>query len=510
MPKNSGMDTPPGSMRVKIEGLPIHGGALLTADDAVFSRLATHDDFLSFAKGLRGQFAIIVENNSTVTAITDFACTFPIYYLRDQTGAYRTSFVLHDMRPHVSGEISKEALFFYATSGGVGIDPLYADVKNVMPATVVTLDAAPRHTQYIDWADFLEERYVTADQAHDRFLEIATSYLAALTRNKPVACLLSGGTDSALVAYLAKQVAADVVCLTSDYRPMRYSEAKQALANAAALGLRNERLLLNGAKAHRAFRAMNTTSIDLPTSHPQLPSLYESARWARERGIGLLLNGDQADTVFMGLDGYYFGNLSRDEKLRRLTGWSDVSRNGAEILAAFGCSISECREWIVERSEADRAMYQPWLDATSFAILQQLRGTVWAGVPWQICWLPAQRAVGGVQMVSPFFDIEMIRFALSLPIEFKHRDGITKPLLRDVLRRVAGIDVPRVASPNPVRWWTLIPHMTDVLQMDWRVRGLFMKRTAENYLQAGRRYNEVRAVAALGLWLRDHDMRSVA
>jgi asparagine synthetase B (glutamine-hydrolysing) len=504
------MDTPPASMRVWIEGLPIHEGALLTSDDDVFSRLAAHDDFLSFAKGLRGQFAIIVERGSIVTAITDFACTFPIYYLRDQTGAYRTSFVLHDLRSHVSGEISKDALFFYATSGGIGIDPIYAGVKNVMPATVVTFDVEPRQTQYIDWADFLEERPFTQEQAHERFLDIATSYLAALTKNKPVACLLSGGNDSPLVAYLAKQVASDVVCLTSDYRPMRYSEAKQALANAAVLGLRNERILLNQAKAHRAFHAMNTTSVDLPTSHPQLASLYESACWARERDIGLLLNGDQADTVFMGLDGYYLGNLSRDEKLRRLTGWSDVSRTGTEILAAFGCSISECREWIAERIEADREMYEPWLDVTSFTILQQLRGTVWAGVPWQICWLPAQRAAGGVQLVSPFFDIEMIRFALSLPIEFKHRDGITKPLLRDVLRRVAGIEVPRVASPNPVRWWTLIPHLNDALQMDRRVRGLFLKRTAENYLHRGRRYNEVRGLAALGLWLRDHDMRSVA
>jgi asparagine synthetase B (glutamine-hydrolysing) len=74
-----------------------------------------------------------------------------------------------------------------------------------------------------------------------------------------------------------------------------------------------------------------------------------------------------------------------------------------------------------------------------------------------------------VEFISPSYDLEMIRFALALPLECKFQNGMTKVLLRRIASRVLGREIPKRASPNPARLWRLGPDFAERLTGSWPV-----------------------------------------
>jgi hypothetical protein len=265
---------------------------------------------------------------------------------------------------------------------------------------------------------------------------------------------------------------------------------------------------------------LNDRRVDLPASHGQLFSLYRLAEYALERDIKLIIHADQADTLFMGLNGYFRGFpqttegyikaascLSEEERLDRLVSWDPLGADGMALLKTLGGSAIACREWINARRAEDRAVFSAMVAKVAFPRLQQLAGQVWAGVPYQNCWLPVQRALdGGGELVSPFFDPEMIHLGLSLPTALKFRDGVTKPVLREALARLTGIRTKKVASPSPIRWWNVSPDLGHFLSVDSRLRGLLGRVTVRNVVNMGASYEAVLKVAALGRWISAHGL----
>src|SRR5262249_50612843 len=144
-----------------------------------------------------------------------------------------------------------------------------------------------------------------------------------------------------------------------------------------------------------------------------------------------------------------------------------------EILLSFGCSPESYKSWRRELVQTDRHRLSNWVDRFPFAPVSQLHGQMWAGVPLQNGWFPAQRAAGGgVQLLSPFLDLKMIRFGLSLPFPFKFKDGVTKAFLYDFLEAKTGLRLPKRPSPNQARIWSISPYLQDLPRMDRRLRSL--------------------------------------
>lgn len=519
---SGGHVTSPADAMVTMEGLPVLDGRLLRAGDPIFASCLTLDGAIVLARRMRGQFAVVVRHGSHVIAITDLVGSRPIFYTEPRPGeAVRITTRLHDLRPYVSGDIAARALFFYAIRGGVGLDPFYAGVRALPGASVMHCDgSSAASATYVDWRGYLDERSMTLDTACDRFLEIAEGYLRPLVAgHSRVACLLSSGTDSALVASLLKRLGVDVLCLTADYRMARYSECAAAGVHARQIDVAHERVLVTRGSYRQSFGELNGCSVDLPASHGQLFSLHSLIGHAQRRGISLIVHGDHADALFMGFRESFApfaktadyiehtDRLTEDQRLDRLALWRPLAAEDEALLDALGGSAEACRDWIGERRAADRAVFARWVESASFPRLQQLGGQIWAGIPFQAGWLPAQRAVGGeVELVSPFFDRELIRFGISLPMSLKFLDGVTKPLLREVLARLTGVRVEKVASPSPIRWWTLVPDVEQITNVDRRLQPLLARLVARNLMTAGRSYQRLLGVAALGRWLREHEL----
>jgi asparagine synthetase B (glutamine-hydrolysing) len=511
--------------RISIRGLPVYSGALLSLDSPVFASLRTRADFISFAKALRGQFSIVIEDESATVAITDFGCSRPVFYILDNSGKrFRVSSQLHDLVPFSSNQLSREALFFYISRSGIGIEPLYADIKQVDPARVTWFRGGSIDSvSWLDWGDFLETSPIEPKAAEERFLEIASGYLSAIARGRgPIACLLSGGIDSALVAWVLKSLGQETPSLTADYAWKRYSEFSSASTNARALAISNERVLVTAASRRQAFRALNSRRSNSPCFHSQTLGLFDLARHAQLNGVSTLATGDHADSLFLGFDRFFSafprdsgpylettGALDASGKLACLYPKPNRAPEQGFLLSLFGSSPAGCLAWEESIVAKDRSSMAPWADRAPLHTLQQLAGQIWAGISWQNSFLPVSRAFEDqVEFVSPFFDLEMIRFALSLPLEYKFQNGVTKVLLRKIASRLLGRSIPKRASPNPARIWRLIPDFGERGRIPPIMRREYDRLVLGNLLNSGRLWHELDKLAAFGLWLGEQPLRN--
>lgn len=509
---------------VSIQGTPLYSGAFLTSDSPVWNRLHTRADYTHFARGLRGQFSIVVESGEGLVAISDFGGTRPIFYVWD---AGRNGFCINQeiagLKQLADNRLNPRALFFYATESGVGIDPFYSGIKSVYPATVTFFEGARVESQsYVDWGKFLEEVPIGAEAAQERFLAIASEYFeAVLAGESRVGCLLSGGIDSSLLTWLLQSLGKEVICFNADYPWRRYSEFAAAARHAALLKLPIERVALDRATHREAFLALNSRIHNAPCSQLQSPSLYELARRARQLGITKLVTGDHADSLFLGFERFFRGlprdsdayrreiaEISPAHKIARVYPKPRLEPNQRELISFAGYDVEEYLGWRYKLHAADCNEMAPWAERASLPALQQVAGQIWAGVGWQNTYLPVAQAFGGqIEFISPFYDLKMIEFALSLPVEHKFRDGSTKPLLRDLLRRaMPDATIVKRASPNPARIWSLVPDFKERGLQAKRIRPLYDRLYARNLRQTGKLALEAGKIAALGLWLANHPL----
>ena len=513
-PQNSAVRT------VEIQGAPVLSGRIVDDDHEELARLETVEEYCRFARKLRGLYSITVREANRTTVITDHAGGYPVYFISDATGGFHVSSTISALRKFSSGRISLTAMYFYAAKKGVGDQPLYADVRTVPRGHVVRFSGGSfSETAWLDWESLLvEERPFSPRQARDRFIEIASEYLSPFVKSgEGIACLLSSGTDSAVCAYVLKGLFPGVECMTADYRLRRYSECAQAVVHAEKIGVRHRRVLVTLRDHRRALLAMNSRNANLPGKHAQLTSLRTLAERARDEGIRYVVGAEFAGGLFLDYGNYFdswkttedylrhVNQLSEQRKLETLVGGRTLDESGEELLNAMGCSPQECRLWMQRVLACDREGFRRFLPHHRFTLVHQLRSQVWEGVRFQNGWLPAQQNLG-MQFIDPFIDIEMIRFAFSLPFRFKWDNGKMKALLRDVLEEGTGIRTPKIASPNPTRIWSLFSGVGDWTRVDSRLRNLQRKWTLSNLAHAGRYYSRLLDYSALGMWLRAHDL----
>jgi asparagine synthetase B (glutamine-hydrolysing) len=394
-------------------------------------------------------------------------------------------------------------------------------VQSLPGASVSISDGNSIETRlWFDWGDC--DRLGQLDP-EDRFQEIFDSWVAEnLPGNEAVGLLLSGGTDSALLAALLKPLLGDrLICITQDFFAARYSERAAAAETARKLDLPLIAALIGRSDHYEACLKLNGRVQDSPVHGLQAANLCCLAAFARERGINTLITGEHADSLFLGF-GHYFHDfpaatedyltatalLAPELKLRYLASKStEPSALSSELLACLGVPRDEYARATGAALDVRRRTFEPLVSRLSLANLQQLGGQIDGGVGWREMCLAVMRAVPGCRVLCPFYDSEMIRFALRLPPEWLYRDGQTKYFLRHLLRKRAGLDrAKRPAALSPLRFWRLLPSLAEYAGMCADLRPLFHRISVRNAARFGALYNDVAMIASLAVWMKSHGL----
>jgi asparagine synthase (glutamine-hydrolysing) len=349
----------------------------------------------------------------------------------------------------------------------------------LMPGRVLHLDAAavaagaaahrPAQAQVAYWdarermaaclaAPFAGSEAEAADALDGQLRQAVALRMVA---DVPVGVFLSGGTDSALVASLMQaQSAAPVHSFSIGFEDSDHDEAPLAREVATHLGCDHTELYVSGADALAVVPELPAMFDEPFADASQVPTALV-ARLAR-RGVTVALSGDGGDELFFGYTRYQralrnWRALQRvPAPLRRWLGrharaQGEASRAGglAALLAEAGATgVGDVYRNRISRwrdpAAVVRGAHEP---ATFYSLPDPLQGRGGAADAMMLadfttyladdllCKVDRTSMAASLEARAPLLDWQVAEFAWSLPLDMKLRDGITKYLPKQLLRR---------------------------------------------------------------------------
>jgi asparagine synthase (glutamine-hydrolysing) len=296
-----------------------------------------------------------------------------------------------------------------------------------------------------------------------------------LDADVPVAALLSGGIDSALVCWAMRELGADIQTFTMATPNDPGDEAGDARRTAASLGLRHNVLTLDGQAVPTVQELADAYAEPFPCS-----SAFGMLRLARaiKREATVVLTGDGGDDVFLGYDGHR--NFWRAELLARAlpsmvgVAWSRVREPQSVYRGPAAGRVARAMRFADYATGGLGAVQSAhdsrWYFGRTGVLGERLRhGAVWARPerwsPGAARWLLQDyldftlenrfsgeyltKVDGGamwyaLEARSPFLDQDLWEFAARLPAQVRLRGGEQKAVLRSIARRRIGKEMSRL------------------------------------------------------------------
>jgi asparagine synthase (glutamine-hydrolysing) len=424
----------------------------------------------------------------------------------------------------------------------------FRGVRKLPPASLLVADASGVSTR-----TYWEPRFPRPDEiprvepeaAHEGLAE----HLGQAVRSRlvaadvPVGLLLSGGIDSAAVAWLACRVASGLHTFTVGFAGDRfYDERPHAEAVARHLGTTHHSFLVE-AKAGELVETL-LHHHDEPFGDSSALPTYLVAREAR-RHVKVVLNGDGGDEVLAGYDRFgaallaervpavvrpsaawashvlpwgtrHQGFLRRMKRFasaltlspeERLATWAGVFGGRAEDLLPPGHAAAGL---LASYGDAGRTLGP----ATALSRLLFVNARTYL-LDDLLPKMDRMTMAHGLEARSPFLDRRLFEFLAKLPDGLKRRGTQGKLLLRDAMRGHVPAEVlmrPKHGFGVPVGEWfrgELQPMVGDLLGHGARLRRLLRAEAMQAIVeenQSGRadRGQELWALVTLELWLRKH------
>jgi asparagine synthase (glutamine-hydrolysing) len=459
------------------------GNRLIKDNSDVYAHLATRASPKETLRTLRGSFALAIVNKGKYPRLTlarDIYGTRSIYYLPTQQAIFFASemkcFLAIDK---FKLEVSPEALPYYL-SGGFTPDrqTLLKQVFKVVPGEVVEFEDGdikcqkywnpmPCEKAPLDMNHWLEATWAKLKKA-------AKAQLPA--KEGRVGIALSGGLDSALIAAALRHVSrgSKVVSFSLDYGEGDKTEPDMAAKIARYLDIDYHLVKLDAAEVIKDLERLQWLYDEPLIKFTFIPTYY-LMKTAGEQ-VRTLFTGDGGDELFIGYRSDYWEDPLIVSLFSKLGSFRKpilgAGRSLATPLANWtgSKSLSLAAEFFT-RNDASHPGWQyriasrvflPYFPEEDLAGL--LGGNVPCGVtedavkamnatkatsnierishtmvsgelPNDLLRLDKSVAATGLRIRSPLLDPQMTNLALSIPISLRHRQGTTKHLLRQLIKK---------------------------------------------------------------------------
>ncbi len=253
---------------IHVDGVPVRNRTAMALDLAELRSIALSDHarWLELARSLRGQFAIVVMEAGAAVAITDLTGSYPVFLLSAPNGApWKLATSLVELEVDSKRSVRRTALFQYVAFGSMDMnqETIYTDISRA-PAGAVAFFPKRMPSRR-------NTRTGTPWRKRPRRTPIAPGLCsnpscgptpnAAWIRFPPPSpwgfCSPAVPIPRSLPRSSASRFPAveDCRCFTQDFSWGRYSELAQARANAAALGIQTEPVMLDRTTHFLAVRA---------------------------------------------------------------------------------------------------------------------------------------------------------------------------------------------------------------------------------------------------------------
>jgi asparagine synthase (glutamine-hydrolysing) len=448
---------------------------------------------------LNGIFAFAIHDTATdeVFVARDQLGIKPLYYAETSAGVAFASeikalFALVDLDRTIDVVALRRYLTFLWCPGD---RTLLRSVRKLEPGTAMTLRGgavverqtywrAPEYSPRRDWSarDCAEELRDAVDRCVAR----------QLVADVPVGAFLSGGLDSTAIVAAARNQAPDIHCFTIDTGAQErgsVSDLPYARTAAAALGVHLEEVRVDSAMMCERLSDM-PRMLDEPLADPACLNVLFIAELARSHGVKVLLSGAGGDDLFTGyrrhtalaFDGL-LANVPRPLRAAmgaataRLPTTSSAGRRLKKLMATAALDVDHriashfawgplgiADELLAPdlRHRHDEDVLQPLeylldqhsdLPAIEKCLLLERRFFL---ADHNLTYTDKMSMVAGVETRVPLIDLELVNFAATVPVEWKHRRLTPKWILKKSQEGrlpASIINRPKTGFGAPLRNW---------------------------------------------------------
>jgi asparagine synthase (glutamine-hydrolysing) len=284
-----------------------------TTDTEVVLYLYLKYGFLGMVEKLNGMFGIVVadlrEKKLYITR-DRFGIKPMYYYHKNGVLAFSSELKSFYALDEFSASLNIGQLDEYLVFRNNLNQTLINDVHRLEPGHFLTYSTGNHvtNTQYFDINDYerrADDNANIEDELNRLEAVMKKSVESQLMSDVKLGCQLSGGVDSSLVTWLAKEIKQDSLLesVSIVFDDKRYTEKPYIEKVAQQLDIVSHQFPLQ-ADFYQQHLAKATWHLEEPINHPNTIGIYLLAKRAKEY-VTVLLSGEGADEVFGGYSRYY-------------------------------------------------------------------------------------------------------------------------------------------------------------------------------------------------------------
>ena len=457
-----------------------------------------------------GMFAVAVWDTlkKTLSLARDRMGEKPLYY-GWVNGAWVFASELKAIKkfPGFNNEIDRKALAQYLRLGSIP-SPLsiYKNISKVEPGAIVSLQSAYgslKIRQYWSTIDTMIAGSQSLFEGSDIEAEIQLENILSnvvsmqMLSDVPLGAFLSGGIDSSLICALMQANSTGRIDTCSiGFESKKFNEAEHARAVAQHLGTNHFDLYVTGKEALDVVPLLPVIYDEPFADASQIPTYLVSK--IAKKNVTVALTGDAGDELFGGYNRYtltdkYWSKLSiLPQSLRQLIGTciqrvpisqldrilgplfgsrfnnlGDKIHKGANVMGAANVDqlymrmlsqVAEPSEWLIGHSDVTTDALVSGGDSVKLSDIEMMMMTDLVGYLPNDILTKVDRAAMAVSLESrvPFLDPDVIKFAASLPLHMKIRNGDNKWILKKILYKYVPktlLDRPKMGFSVPLDEW---------------------------------------------------------
>ena len=284
-----------------------------TTDTEVVLYLYLKYGFGGMVEKLNGMFAIVVVDlrESKLYITRDRFGIKPMYYYNNNgVLAFSSELKCFYSLPQFSASLNTEMLDEYLLFKNNLNKTLLNDVNRIAPGHYLTysFETGITDTQYFDINQY--ERKVNKDESFEAAVQalqkvLSKSVESQLMSDVKLGCQLSGGVDSSVVTWLAKEIKQDdlLESVSIVFDDKRFTEKPFIEKVANQLGIISHQFPLQP-EFYQQQIIKATWHLEEPINHPNTIGIFLLAQKAKKY-VTVLLSGEGADEVFGGYARFY-------------------------------------------------------------------------------------------------------------------------------------------------------------------------------------------------------------
>ncbi len=449
---------------------------------------------------LNGMFAIAIYDRAEekLYLVRDRIGKKPLYYWYQNENIVFASELKPIMKcPGFALQIRKEVLPRYLYQQYLcGPDSIFQNVYKLSPGEILCFDKGNiTKWHYWDLKKVYQEKKNTFSGDYEQAKKelkalLQTSVKERLAADVPVGTFLSGGYDSSLITAIAQEVSCEPVKTFSiGFHEKKYNEAEYAKEIAAHIGCEHTELYISEADMFALVESIADYYDEPFADSSQIPSMLVSE--LAKKKVTVVLSGDGGDELFCGYNIY--DKVRQAQKLDRLGLAAGALGDLLHITDKYPFKV---RVIAKNRNPQNKTQFVAgnYLQAAEHMVLcaeeeRCLPGyydfeTIYQEKNWQIrrmlldmdtylpedilCKVDRASMKYSLEARCPILDKNVIEYAMSIPHEFKYKDGNKKRILKDLVYEYLPKEMmerPKVGFSVPLDKWLRGPLKEQVLSL---------------------------------------------